>query len=66
METPLNHGGSIREIIPFSIIPWEGIPGGMVVFPESLPGDYLRCHLSMEPSIFSQKGKILNGVDNIE
>jgi len=36
-ETPLNLGASVREIVPFSIIPWEYVKGGKVVFPVKLP-----------------------------
>jgi len=56
-ETTLNPGASIREINPFSIIPWKVFPNGKVVFPVSLPGDYIRCHLFTKPYIFSQEGK---------
>ncbi|MDH5405529.1 MAG: pepsin/retropepsin-like aspartic protease family protein [Candidatus Aminicenantes bacterium] len=38
LNNPLNPGISIREIIPFSINPWEGVPGGEVVLPVGLPG----------------------------
>ena len=38
LNYPLNPGTSIREIIPFSINPWEGVPGGEVVLPVGLPG----------------------------
>jgi len=38
LNNPLNPGTSIREIIPFTIIPWEGVLGGEVVFPIGMPG----------------------------
>ena len=37
LNNPLTPETSIREIIPFSINPWEGVPGGEVVFPVGLP-----------------------------
>lgn len=37
-EASLNPGANIREIIPFSIIPWETIRGGKVILPVRLEG----------------------------